>query len=122
MKVSFTGILQHHFWGDYCATVVLRFNSPQLAKDAQQVLGAADPSHLEMEKGEWGYSHRDPNKIHALLSSEQLDKLKSQFKAWGMDQRNLDNIDSMNSSVDHGSPFCGEIEINLPNLNQVSMF
>lgn len=94
------GQLVHHFWGDYCCDIVIRFDT---AAEAETVL----ESGLLGEH--WSQSAKDDFAIVALrINRDQLETIKDALEAQGADRR---KIDSVARSIDYGEPF--EIRMDL---------
>ena len=99
------GILAHHFWGDYCATVALLFKSAQHAADAKVTLG-----------DKWQVGKKDT----ALVwngNSNELAKLTDQLASYGADPK---KIASVAKSIDYGEPF--ECDVPIVPVEQGSLF
>ncbi len=85
------GILAHHFWGTYQASMALMFDDINAARDAQAVLG--EP---------WKVSEKNPGVLNCFVNSEQLDGVKLALGLFGAE---VDKIDSVRFSVDYGEWF-----------------
>lgn len=132
MNVKFDGRLRHQFWGEYSCTIGLQFADEASARDALAALGGVPlGGPTDGEKGDgsvagpcggrirpngpegtgtWTWQQKGKVLV-ALMGSAALDALKSQFVAWGMDEKNLKAIDSVAHSIDYGDPFEGVIPI-----------
>jgi hypothetical protein len=100
------GILHHHFWGEYCASIGLEFESPEAAADALTVLG--EP---------WKVGEKYPNVLVCHPDSKGVSAIKKQLAQYGADP---DKIDSLKYSVDRGEPF--EITIHIVPKEQLPLF
>lgn len=100
------GLLQHHFHGDYSASIVLRFASADCAQGALEVLREFRQSTA-------------PDAIIATLNSDALDKFKDRWrerititpcghKHCSHQCRNSE-IDNVNHSVDYGADFTVDV-------------
>jgi hypothetical protein len=119
--IKATGILRHHFWGDYSAGMALQFSSEQDAADALEVL-SSDWKH--------GQDHRDI--LVWCGTGRQLEEVKKIFQSRGIltikpcgwshceDQCAGQEIDSIRHSIDAGPGF--ELELRVSNKNQMSLF
>ena len=101
MQTTASGILRHHFHGDYSATIGLRFNELWQAVAAARRLGLP-----------WAISKNDHAFVLATVGSEALSKkIIPQLAALGADPG---KIDSVERSVDYGEPFTVTIELEHP--------
>lgn len=89
------GILAHHFWGTYSATIGLQFDSAECARDALKVLG-----------GKWKKSKR-PEVLVWYGNSPELAECKKVLGSYGAD---VGKIDSLKTSIDYGENF----EVDIP--------
>ena len=110
MKVSFTGQLAHHFWGDYFCTIALAFDDKSIAEGMQTKLG---------EKWQPG---KNPGALVGHLDSPGLDAFKSQLKAWGLSEEEIRKIDSVKYSIDRGEVFGGDLNVDLTPPEQTKLF
>ena len=104
-----TGILRHHFHGDYSCTIGLQFADAESAARSLDTLG--DPWHI---------GERSPNVLVGTLDSAELDAFKARYapkmlpcgrKGCRHKCRNAE-IDNVNHSIDTSGPF--EVEIPPP--------
>jgi hypothetical protein len=96
MTIIGNGQLQHHFWGEYSATIAVKFATSLHAAAALEVLP--------------GFQ------IHPTVSSAVIfhgggAKLKSAEAALKAHKADAKKISSLRFSVDHGEPFTVEIDI-----------
>jgi hypothetical protein len=86
------GQLQHHFWGEYSASIVLKFHSAFLAHKAlEQLPGFKVHSNPDFAYALTFYGKgADLKAVEALLVSKGADKKK---------------LNSMAKSIDYGEPF-----------------
>jgi hypothetical protein len=89
------GILKHHFWGEYFATIILKFEDEI---SANNILKYNDFNQWKIGK--------NPNVLVWHGNSEALDKVKIILANYGAD---IKKIDSVNKSIDYGEPF--EIDV-----------
>jgi hypothetical protein len=104
VNITATGILRHCWWGEYQAGIGLQFQS---AEDAALALGKLPG---------WKTSTA-PTVLLITVDSAQLEQVKVQLGALGAD---VDKIDSVAKSIDHGEPF--EITVRVEDPRQVQMF
>lgn len=96
-KIKGRGQLQHHFWGEYKASMVLVFDSPESANDALAVLGKA-----------WKLHSKEPRALTWFGDSNGLDFEKGQLVGFGANRK---KIDSVAKSIDYGEEFFVEIPV-----------
>jgi len=96
-KVKANGLLRHHFWGEYCATIVLEFDNFLHAKDALRVLG-----------GEWSFHDKVDNVLIFHGKKKELTKVEKTLVKYRADPKKMT---SLAKSVDFGEPFTVEIPI-----------
>jgi hypothetical protein len=105
-------LLQHHFWGNYYASLVLVFESKE-AVDAVESSGSLN--------GEaWGTWKRNPKSDKVLNwhgPGEKFEALKKRLVALGADPK---KIDSVAKSIDYGEKFFVEVHADDP--RQQSLF
>ena len=96
-KLSAKGLLQHHFWGTYHASIVLMFEGAEEAGDALKIL-----------TGNWVQSKKDPCGVYGTFDREELTPIESQLAAFGAD---LDKMNSLEKSIDFGEEFTIAMEV-----------
>lgn len=96
-KVKASGLLAHHFWGEYSATIALEFEASAHAKDALRVLGDM-----------WTVHEKVDNVLIFHGQREELTKVEQTLVKYGADSK---KITSLAKSVDFGEPFTVEIPI-----------
>ena len=108
MKLIARGQLQHHFWGDYSATVYLEFDSIDGAA-LVQLSTALIPkaSGIVWKQGSSKYG----NTLGTYVTNEQLDQLIPLLVKLGADRA---SITSVAHSIDYGDPFEITIEVEDP--------
>jgi len=109
MKVRAEGWLKHHFWGTYCATIVLSFPDAASAKDALPKLPGFKPGE------------KSANALVACLSGDAFENAKTAIEALRVDVNKREPIDSCAHSVDYGPRFTIEVPITAP-AEQKSLF
>jgi uncharacterized protein YbbC (DUF1343 family) len=108
MRCRADGRLQHHFWGEYRASMVLLFDSP-LMLDATLATGKFK---------NWKRSEKKPETvIHWFGSSDELDVEVDELVTHGAKR---EKIASIAKSIDYGEPF--EIELEAVDPRQTSLF
>ena len=85
------GLLRHHFWGDYSATIGLWFLSGAAAEAALSLLGDG-----------WKVSPKDPKLVIGTFSGEALDTAENTLAKFGADRAKMTSIAA---SIDHGETF-----------------
>jgi hypothetical protein len=105
MKLHASGILRHHFFGDYSAGLGLRFAD---AESARLALPRLAPPDLGVQ---WRQSTEQPHMTIICVDSDQLARLKEHLGTLGAD---VHAIDSVNHSIDHGDPFEITVEVEDP--------
>jgi hypothetical protein len=102
------GQLRHHWWGDYSATIGLRFATAAFASQAAPLLA---PFHVSETVPEALVFH---GKGAALKAAERV------LRTHGADMK---KVGSLRFSIDHGEPFT--VEVNLtpagPQAEQLSL-
>lgn len=108
MEIIAKGQLQHHFWGDYSATIVLKFHSAALADKAIGKL----PGFTQ--------HHREPSALTFHGGGSALKQVEALLKGYGADAKKMG---SLRYSVDYGEPF--EIAVDIapegPKVEQLSL-
>lgn len=98
--VTGQGILQHHFWGEYHATLTIVFERPGYAQLAARVLGPpwrAEPLGFSM----------NPSPVVACFVDEKvLPAVKEVLVHYGADRN---KVNSVATSIDFGEPWTIEI-------------
>lgn len=84
------GLLRHRFWGTYSAVIALGFDSPEEAQQALPRLPGFEPHPKE------------PRALMWAGDSNALQGTKELLGGFGAD---VQKIDSIARSVDHGEPF-----------------
>ena len=102
MKLTAQGGLQHHFWGDYCATIGLKFDD---AADAALALPKLAPKNFP-----WEINQINPALLGVTVDSEHLKLLREQLARYG----DVSKMDSVDHSIDYGEPFTLVIEVEDP--------
>lgn len=96
MTIIAKGQLQHHFWGDYKATIVLLFHSRELAEQALAKLPGFALHHVDKR---------------ALVFFGGGDKLKAVEQLLKEYHADLKKVTSLAKSIDYGEPFTVEIDL-----------
>jgi hypothetical protein len=102
MIVKAEGILAHHFWGTYYATVGLVFDNEFEAKCA------LDSGKLYKT---FKQSEKKTNALVCMVKSDVLDEIKKNLATFGADVK---AIDSVAHSIDFGDPFFIELDVDDP--------
>jgi hypothetical protein len=97
MVIIAKGQLQHHFWGNYVATIALIFASRELAEKAAPHLV---PFHLPDNANAPGLV------FHG--GGAELKAAEATLKAHGA---NMKKVGSLAKSIDYGEPFTIEVEL-----------
>lgn len=97
MKAKANGLLAHHFWGTYCATIALEFDTSEYAQDALRVLEDVWTVHEKMN-----------NVLVFHGQKELLSEVEKTLVKYGADSKKMT---SLAKSVDYGEPFTVEIPI-----------
>ena len=119
-----SGILQHHFWGDYSASIALRFPSEG---DCAAALPLLQPKVIQdfwdacgrqcVGKG-WQQSREKPNLASIHAGGSMLEEVIGILVAYGADRK---DIESLATSVDYGKPFRVEMEVEVINPAQLEL-
>ena len=112
------GQLHHHFWGEYCADIVLRFESPEDAKTGcSQINSDKNDKFAEPKFQVWD---KYPDSIFIKeISSEELGNLETLFsEKYGAEEK---KIASLAKSVDRGEPFTLTINAENQDPNQIEL-
>jgi len=104
-KVKAKGQLQHHFWGDYHASIVLVFDDAKAAQDALNVLDG------------WKAHKKEPRALEWFGKEEAFKLVKAKLVELGADEK---KIDSIAKSIDYGEPFT--VTISIVPKEQASLF
>ena len=99
MIVKAEGILRHHFWGTYYATVGLVFDNEFEAKCALN----SGKLHKEFK-----HADKKENALVCFVDGDKLEEIKKNLGTFGADEK---AIDSVAHSVDYGDPFFIELEV-----------
>ena len=96
MIIHGTGRLQHHFWGDYHATLALRFDTREMASSAiPKLVPVGFPKS-------WSLFPDGKPVVGIFVNSKELDTLIEHLVSLGADR---DAITSHKHSIDYGEPF-----------------
>lgn len=85
------GLLQHHFWGSYAASIAIVFATPAEAHDALATLG-----------GSWKLGQRSGRAVVWHGAAADADATVKRLVDYGADP---EKITSVKKSIDHGEPF-----------------
>jgi hypothetical protein len=108
MRCHANGQLQHHFWGEYRASMVLLF-------DSAPMLDAALASGMLKA---WERSEKRPGTVlHWFGSGDELDPAVDELVACGAERR---KIASIAKSIDYGEPF--EVDFEVDDPRQMGLF
>ncbi len=107
MIITARGQLQHHFWGDYCATIRLGFASRQEAELARPLLQAAELQDIRM----WQLGTMGAPTLRIFVDADQLEIVEKVLVSFGADP---DAIGSTAHSIDYGDPFSIAIQVEDP--------
>jgi len=94
------GQLQHHFWGTYCATIVLQFD------DATTAARVVEDDRF----CSWHLHTKHRNTIAFHGSDPELAQAIAVLVACGADRR---KVESVAHSIDFGDPFTVAIELDV---------
>jgi len=99
MKCRAKGLLYHHFWGEYYATIVLEFESEEQARAAMRALPG-----FELAKPRPRPFEARPPAVYLRWhgGNDALKPVEDQLVAFGADRR---KITSLRYSVDCGEQF-----------------
>lgn len=106
MEIKGNGLLQHHFWGTYCATMCVEFNSPEDAVLVLLVFGDT-----------WEQDKKAKNCIVFHGSDPELEIEINKLVGFGADKN---KICSLAKSIDYGEEFT--VKVNVPNPDQIELF
>jgi len=107
-QITASGQLAHHFWGDYCADIVLSFPTPWDCAEALKALQpdnagtVARPSGGSVEGIGWQILEKAPHAAFIRCSGATLDQVTDRLVEYGADRK---KIASLAKSVDRGEPF-----------------
>ena len=90
-QVKLEGMLSHHFWGTYYATIYLMAKDASSAKDAQKVLGDS-----------WERTIEEPNVLFFHGKDSELEIQLKRLEGFGADRKKMC---SCAKSIDFGEPF-----------------
>lgn len=108
MRCHAEGRLQHHFWGEYRASMVLLFDNALML----------DATEASDKFKNWERSKKRPDTVlHWFGSSDELEIAMDELAANGAERK---KIDSIAKSIDYGEPF--EVEFETPDLRQTNLF
>jgi hypothetical protein len=85
------GQLQHHFRGDYCATISLQFDTVAHARQAQQTVFTMFKTHSTA-----------PHALIGTFGGKALEEVEALLKSHGANMR---KVGSLARSTDFGEPF-----------------
>lgn len=85
------GLVAHHFWGEYCATIALIFDDDASRRDALATLG--EP---------WRPAKSADRVLYCDATGETLKRVEAQLEAYGADR---ELMGSLRFSCDVGEPF-----------------
>ena len=112
------GILKHHFWGEYCADIILMFVTDEDAKRALPAITASmDPitevhndaqGHKVISRG-WELGTSVTNCVFIQASGKDLENALDVLESFGA---NRDKVTSMSKSIDQGEMF----KLKIPHL------
>lgn len=103
------GQLKHHFWGDYAASIGVKFHSADLAKLAQ-----------ERALPQFTINEQHPEVLQFHGTGAALKGAEAALVAAGADRK---KIGSLRFSIDYGEPFT--VEVNTapaPTCTQSALF
>lgn len=96
MLITAEGRLKHHFWGEYRATIALKFATPELAT-------AALPQFPD-----WKQSDKVPSALTFFGDRDAVTKQEDLLERLGADRR---KISSLAKSIDWGEPFTVAVDL-----------
>lgn len=111
-KIKAKGQLQHHFWGTYSATLILKFQSEKDREKAipfltVEKLGAyRNANGATVQETGWQTHPADATATLIHAGKETLEAITEKLVAFGADKK---KINSMAKSIDFGERF--EIEM-----------
>lgn len=109
LVLAASGILFHHFWGTYCADIVLTFASPADAKLALKSGKLGDG---------WKIATTDPSLLYFSGAERGLDRMIAHLVTLGADRT---KIASLAHSVDCGDEFSITVECLYPDPKQLTL-
>lgn len=121
MKTKVKGFVRHRFWGEYSASIALKFESPEILKECLPHLSTEPSRYLNAGGGYStceGWRQLDcPREKYAMieLADPQLSQMVDRFVSLGADKK---KILSMAKSIDYGEEF--EFEMELEDKNQLN--
>ena len=113
------GILKHHFWGEYCADIILLFDTHEDAKGAFPAITASmDPikeKHTDAQGRKvtsvgWGIGIESTDCIFIQASGADLENALDVLENFGADRS---KVTSMSKSIDQGEAF----KLKIPHLH-----
>lgn len=107
LTVKAEGMLRHHFWMPYQATIALAFADADCAKAAMTMLPG------------WKQGTKSLNALVWFGDSEALKEQERLLVFFGADEN---AISSVAHSIDHGDRFECQIEVEAVDPNQLPMF
>ena len=125
MNIHADGKTMHHFWGEYCATYMLKFADEELCKLAIEQLNRLDMQEDKHFKdacgfirisGGWMQSDKLLNYALIMCSGEHQKSTEETLIKLGADK---DKIGSLKYSIDWGEPF--EVNIEIENPKQLQL-
>ena len=115
MNINAKGILAHKFHGNYWCVIALQFDSEENARDGMLVL---NKSLLNAACARQYAIGKHPEVLVWQGNSEELSICKVVLGSFGAD---VNKIDSIAKSIDHGEWFAVSIPMEMNNPNQLSL-
>lgn len=123
MNIKAKGQLKHHFWGNYCADIVLLFESESDALLALPILNSKSP-HIQ-----WKQGVKTKTALMTCVAAlpsydakpEDVDSVKIAediLESFGADRK---KIGSLKYSVDYGEVFSIALEVEHPDQLQLAI-
>lgn len=97
MLIHGNGQLQHHFWGNYHATIAIGFDTTRHAALAVEVLGAG-----------WRVGGKGGDVAYGTFTGAAYEAAEAKLVGFGAD---LKKLTSIAKSIDFGEPFKVAIEV-----------
>lgn len=122
--ITAKGILRHHFWGEYSATIALVFPDREQMEKALPVLQVEDFGTFydvngDTRKSAGWVSHPEKPMLFIHTSGPALEAVILRLSENGADRK---KIDSCAKSIDHGEPFKVTIEVEHYDPAQAELF
>lgn len=108
-----SGVLKHHFWGNYSAEIFLKFDSKEVRDAALEKLQLESFGEYRdvlgnVRKSEgWRTLESNPDVAAIHLAGEQLDQIVLLLEAMGAEKK---KITSIATSIDRGELFRFEVK------------